>query len=264
MAKDYPRKGTGDFLRKKPAPPNYAGPWVEPERKPEPGPEPQQESKPRPEAETPEQPKRNAKLVNAAKELGAGEYAEAIADTCAEFGIDTPLRQAHFIAQIKVESANFKAVKENLNYRPSTVRKLFGRHRISEAQIQQYAKTRDKKWLFDILYGGRFGKKNLGNTEPGDGSRFIGRGLKQLTGRDNYTRYSQDTYGDDRITKNPELLERSPDVAKSAGWYWKQRGLSKIADKDDIRAMTKAVNGGYNGLEDRKRALKQARILLEV
>lgn len=96
------------------------------------------------------------------------------------------------------------------------------------------------------------GRKDLGNTEKGDGVKFCGRGLIQVTGRANYGRASQALFGDDRLLKTPELLEQPEWAAKSAAWYWSTRNLNALADADRFTDITKAINGGTNGLEDRK------------
>jgi len=95
------------------------------------------------------------------------------------------------------------------------------------------------------------GRKDLGNTQPGDGAKFAGRGLIQITGRNNYGRASQALFGDDRLLKNPELLEQPEWAAKSAVWYWTTRSLNNLADGGQFTDLTKKINGGLNGLDDR-------------
>jgi len=159
----------------------------------------------------------------AAANLGAGKYALALEQACIRFGIVTALQKAHFLAQVAHESDGFRTATE-------------------------YASGR--------AYEGR---KDLGNTQPGDGVRFKGRGLIQLTGRANYHEYSHAMYGDDRCVRNPAMVAELPDAALAAGWYWQSRRLNVLADKDDIRAVTKRINGGYNGLADRQRYLDKAK-----
>lgn len=91
--------------------------------------------------------------------------------------------------------------------------------------------------------------------------RFKGRGLIQLTGRENYPTYSHAIYGDDRCVRSPEMVAKLPDAALAAGWLWKRKALSGLADLDDVVAVTRRINGGTNGLEDRKRRLSQAKKL---
>jgi putative chitinase len=132
-----------------------------------------------------------------------------------EFVIETPLRQAAFLAQVSHESGGFYYVKE--------------------------------------LASGRAyeGRKDLGNIFPGDGVRYKGRGLIQVTGRANYAECSK-ALGEDFI-KAPELLERPVHACRSAAWFWSSRGLNELADERDFRRITRRINGGYNGLEDRLR-----------
>lgn len=163
----------------------------------------------------------------AAAKLGAGRYAQAIEDACIRFGIDTTLRKAHFLAQVAHESGGFRYVREI--------------------------------WGPTAAQRGYEGRADLGNVRPGDGKRFMGRGLIQITGRANYTEYSADMYGDDRCVQEPVMLEMLPDAALCAGWFWQKRGLNRLADIDDIRAVTKRINGGYNGLADRQLWLAKAK-----
>ena len=139
----------------------------------------------------------------------------------ASYGINTPERKRHFLAQMSHESAGFRGMTEMR----------------SDASAE-------RKYGMNTRVG-----KVLGNTEPGDGAKFKGRGYIQLTGRYNYKKYG-DKIGVD-LVNNPELAA-DPDVAlKIAAAYWDSKGLNKLADEDNIRAITKRINGGYNGLKDR-------------
>jgi predicted chitinase len=139
-------------------------------------------------------------------------------DLLKEYGIDTPQRMRHFLAQMGHESGNFKYLKE------------LG----SPGYFNKYE-----------------GRKSLGNTQPGDGARYKGRGIIQLTGRYNYKKYG-DKLGID-LVNNPELAS-NPDVAlRIAAQYWKDKGLNKLADNDDLRGITKRINGGHNGLRHRQK-----------
>ena len=184
----------------------------------------------------------------------AEKFLPFIQGACKAYDITTPQRVAGFLSQIGHESGGLASLQENLNYSVEAILKLFGRHRISEADARLYGRTAtqkaNQKALADILYGGEFGRKNLGNTEPGDGSRFIGRGLKQLTGRSNYKRCG-DAIGTDLIA-NPEKLLEPVNAALSAGWFWSANGLNALADKGDVVAMTKRINGGDIGLVQRQ------------
>ena len=179
---------------------------------------------------------------------------------CKAYGIDTPQRRAGFLSQIGHESAGMSCLQESLNYSVDAILKLFGRHRISEADARRYGRTpaqkADQVALANILYGGAFGAKNLGNTEQGDGWRFRGRGLKQLTGRSNYKRCG-DAIGLDLVGSPNLLLEPGP-AAMSAAWFWHANGLNALADKSDVVAMTKRINGGDIGLPQRQALFKAA------
>ena len=172
------------------------------------------------------------------------------------YGIDTSLRQAHWLAQMAHESAGFRRVRENLNYSVEALLSLFGRHRITHDEAHRYGRKpgqpADAQAIANCLYGGEFGRKNLGNRLDGDGHRFLGRGYKQLTGRDNYARCSAAIYGDTRLVEAPELLEQPEAASLSAAWFWQSRGLNALADADDIESITRKVNGGLIGLAERK------------
>lgn len=145
------------------------------------------------------------------------------------YHINTPLRIAHFMAQLDHESGGFKYTKELGN----------------NAYFDKYE-----------------GRKDLGNTQKGDGARFKGRGFIQVTGRANYTVLSKDTRID--FLNNPELLEQEANAMLSACWFWSKKGLNIFADKDDLLTITKRINGGTNGLEDRRRKLAKWKTLLSV
>lgn len=203
-----------------------------------------------------------------AMKMGASKViAQALEDACIKFGIATQNQKSHFLGQVFVESGGFKTLRESLNYSAEAVTKLFSRSRITLSDAQKYGRTKghpaNQEMLANILYGGAFGAKNLGNTEVGDGWKFIGRGLKQLTGRANYTAYSKAMYGDDRIVKNTVLLEQLPDAALSAGWFWSTKNLGALADANNYEAVTKKINGGLNGYDQRVAATKKAAALFD-
>ena len=171
--------------------------------------------------------------------------------------INTPIRAAHFLGQCTVESGQFTATRESLNYSVERLRALFGPHRITDQQMREFGRTADRpanqKALANILYGGKWGARNLGNIEPNDGWDFRGGGHKQITGRYNWTKFSHEYYGDDRLLTNPALID-TPEVAVASGlWFWSENGLNQIADTGSVKAVTKKVNGGSIGLEERKR-----------
>lgn len=169
------------------------------------------------------------------------------------YEITTPRRVAGFLSQIAHESGKLETLEESLNYSADALIKMFGRHRISEADARKHGRAPGQKAnqeaIANLLYGGVWGKENLGNTQWGDGWRFRGRGLKQLTGRANYTRCGL-AIGED-LANAPERLLMPVNAALSAGWFWKTNGLNEIADRGDVRQMTKVINGGAIGLPER-------------
>ena len=154
----------------------------------------------------------------------AATYVPIINKWSPTFDITTPRRMAHFLAQIAHESAELRYTKE-----------------LASGKAYE-------------------GRKDLGNTQRGDGVRFKGRGLIQITGRANYAAYAK-FCGFDVVAK-PELLEQPLGATKSAMWYWQTHGLNQIADKDDDLAITKRINGGTNGLADRRKYLAMAKRVL--
>lgn len=186
----------------------------------------------------------------------AAPYAVELAKQMAEAGIQAnPRRAASFLGQVHVESGGFRQVVESLNYRAERLKAMFGRHRISLADCDRFGRTKDhpadQVALANLLYGGEWGRRNLGNTEPGDGWRFRGRGLKQLTGRDNYRRCSRAWLGDETLLLHPERLSQPDGAVASAVWFWASRELNAVADRGSVQDVTRVVNGGQIGLQDR-------------
>lgn len=171
-------------------------------------------------------------------------FAEPLTQTCEEFEINTSNRIAAFIAQIAHESGNLKYVKENLNYSADGLRKVFPKYFPNEEISQRY--HRRPEAIANRVYANRMGN---GSEESGDGWKYRGRGLIQITGYDNYSRCMTDLNIDD-----PEYFETPEGATRSAGWFWNVKKLNNIADGgsiDDIKKMTKIINGGFNGLDDR-------------
>ncbi len=182
--------------------------------------------------------------------------------------IDTPLRVAHALAQQSVETGGFSKMVESLNYSVKGVRATFSKARISDADCQRLGRKPGAAALLpaaqeeiaNIVYGGAWGLKNLGNSAPGDGWKFRGRGAKQTTGRSNYGNVMQITGID--VIADPDLLA-DPDMGmRAACIYWEKRNCNDWADKDDVVGLTKAINGGTNGLPERKAALARAKAIL--
>ncbi len=120
------------------------------------------------------------------------------------------------------------------------------------------------KELGGASYFARYeGREDLGNTQPGDGAKFCGRGLIQVTGRANYRRCSVALFGDERLLATPELLEKPEHAVRSAVWYWNKHNLSGLAEADRFTDLTRAINGGTNGLQDRKERYKLALSVLK-
>lgn len=194
---------------------------------------------------------------------------EAAAKYFPQFEINTPLRVAHALAQQSVETRGFDTLVESLNYTIAGLRNTFSRTRISDADCQRLGRdpasapalsAAVQEEIANLVYGGAWGEKNLGNNQPGDGWRFRGRGAKQTTGRANYSDVLAVT-GIDVIT-DPSLIA-DPDLGmRAAGIYWQKRKCNIFADKDDIDGLTRAINGGVNGLVDRTKALARAREIL--
>ena len=207
-----------------------------------------------------------AKAVGISEDLAALWWSP-ITNAMQRYDINTPLRKAHFLAQIGHESNSFKSVSESLNYSVDGLLKTFSRTRISETDAHKYGRTStqpaDQQAIANIVYGGDWGVKNLGNTQPGDGWKFRGRGLIQITGRANYTKLNQ-ALNFDLVNRPERLVEDNLISALAAGWFWDSRGLNSFADRDDILTITKRINGGTNGLEDRKKRLERAKKALGV
>jgi putative chitinase len=172
------------------------------------------------------------------------QWYEALEQLLPDYDINTPLRVAHFVAQCAHESGNFVFIKENLNYRAASLRKTFGKYFPTDELAQQYEKKPER--IANRVYANRMGN---GDEASGDGWRYCGRGLIQLTGKDNYTFFA----GSLGISEPEaaEYLATFEGAAQSACWYWEQNKLNRFADANDVRGLTRAINGGFIGLEDR-------------
>ena len=176
---------------------------------------------------------------------------EALSQLLDDYQIDTPQRQAAFLAQCAHESGGFTAIKENLNYRAVTLRKVFPKYFPTDELAQQYAGRQEA--IANRVYANRMGN---GDEASGDGYRYCGRGLIQLTGKDNYTWFA------DSLGISPEeaseYMATFEGACQSACWFWETNNLNAFADKNDILTMTKRINGGTIGLEDRKKHYEHA------
>ena len=186
------------------------------------------------------------------------QWCNALNEILPEYGIDTPQRVAAFIAQCAHESGNFRALKENLNYRWETLRKLFSKYFPTDDLAKAYAAMPNKQEaIANRIYASRMGN---GDEQSGDGFRFCGRGLIQLTGRDNYTFFAGSL--DIPVEEAAEYLQTFEGAVQSACWFWETNNLNQWADKDDILTLTKRINGGTIGLEDRKKHYEHAKHVL--
>ncbi|WP_058913322.1 glycoside hydrolase family 19 protein [Entomohabitans teleogrylli] len=177
----------------------------------------------------------------------------------AEFGITSPTDQSMFIAQVGHESAGFSRLIESLNYTPEALVATFGRVRITQYQADMLGRVpgrpANQEAIANLVYGGEWGKKNLGNYNAGDGWRYRGRGLIQITGLTNYRSCSA-ALGKDFLLV-PDLLAQDEDAARSACWFYVSRGC--LLYGNDLNKVTRIINGAANGLEDRRQRLAVAR-----
>ena len=167
----------------------------------------------------------------------------------AKNGISTPLRVAHFMAQLEHESG-LRPVAENLNYSAKRLREVFLKYFPTIEKANAYGNNPEK--IANLVYANRMGN---GPEQSGDGWKYRGRGFIQITGKNNYKALSE-AMGIDYLN-NPGWLLREADAMISAVWYWNSINGNKLADADNIKAITKAINGGYNGLEHRTALLKK-------
>ena len=175
-----------------------------------------------------------------------------------KFGVNTPLRLAHFLAQCGHESGGFRLTQENLNYSAKGLMGIFKKYFPTQALADAYARKPEK--IANKVYGNRMGN---GPETSGEGYRFRGRGYIQLTGKQNYTAF--DLAVEDDILANPDLVS-SKHALSSAAWFWKKNGLNLIADtgssSEVVTKITKRVNGGTIGLPDRIKHFKEYHALL--
>jgi putative chitinase len=193
------------------------------------------------------------------------KWLEAVQKTCDEFEINTPQRIASFIAQTAHESGGYTMLTENLNYRAATLAACWPNRFAVLGADKKPIKENGKlvptavanniagkaELIANLVYSSRMGN---GPAESGEGWKYRGRGLKQLTGKDNYTRCGTSLGLD--LVSNPDLLLEPMAASRSAGWFWKSNNLSSFADAGDIKGMTKKINGGFIGLEDREKRYK--------
>ncbi len=172
------------------------------------------------------------------------DWYNALSTLLPDYDINTPKRIAAFIAQCSHESAGFKFLRENLNYRAESLMRVWPRHFPTIEIARQYAHKPEK--IANKAYANRMGN---GDEATGDGWRYLGRGLIQLTGKNNYEAFAESI--ETPLEEIPEYLATFEGAAQSACWFWETNNLNRFADVGDIKGLTKAINGGFIGLEDR-------------
>lgn len=181
------------------------------------------------------------------------QWLEPLVAAFNRYEINTPLRQAAFIGQCQHESGNFRTLQENLNYSKEALCRVWPSRFPTLQDAEPYHRNPEK--IANKVYAGR-----MGNTEEGDGWKYIGRGVIQLTGKTNYT-LAGDALRTDFINTPERVLEPLYAVL-TAGWYWNKRNLNKEADAKDYEGMTKKINGGVIGLVDRIKHIQVAATIL--
>ena len=179
------------------------------------------------------------------------QWHEALDQLLDDYNINTPLRVAHFVAQCAHESGNFVFIKENLNYKAASLMSVFKKYFPTAELASQYANRPER--IANRVYANRMGN---GDEASGDGWLYCGRGLIQLTGKDNYTFFAGSL--DISVEEAAEYLATFEGAAQSACWYWEQNNLNRFADANDTKGLTRAINGGYIGLEDRQKHTEHA------
>lgn len=196
-------------------------------------------------------------MPNAGKNIDT--YLAVINKYLDEFKINTPLRLAHYLAQIAHESGELRYCEENLNYSELNLLRVFPRY-FTASLAKQYAHKPAQ--IGARVYANRMGN---GNEASKEGYLFRGRGLIQITGKSNYKKYNAyltQTGVKVDLLKSPDLLALPVGAVKSSMWFFSTHGCNELADLDDVKAITKVINGGYNGLQARERFLRCAKVQL--
>lgn len=172
------------------------------------------------------------------------EWYDALSVHIPEYDMDTPERLSAFISQCSHESGEFTRLTENLNYRWESLRRVFPKYFPTDDIAKKY--EHNQKAIASRVYANRMGN---GNEASSDGWKYRGRGLIQITGKNNYSAFAE--FIGMSLDDVPDYLESFDGAIVSACWYWKINNLNRFADSEDIKGLTKAINGGYNGLDDR-------------
>ncbi len=197
-------------------------------------------------------------IIPHAKEENIDFYLAALNEQLEKFDINSPLRVCHFLAQIAHESGSFNFRTENLNYSAKALRAVFGKYFATDDDAESCARQPEK--IANIVYASRMGN---GDADSGEGWKYRGRGLIQLTGKDNYEQCGA-AIGLP-LADEPDQVAESADTAVAAAcWFWKLRRLNEAADEDDVELITRRINGGTHGLEDRKEFLERAKKALGI
>ena len=175
------------------------------------------------------------------------DWYQAICDILPEYQIINVYRVASWLSQCGHESGDFKLLQENLNYSAKGLRTVFPKYFLTEEMAMEFQRQPEK--IANKVYGNRMGN---GPEASGEGFKFRGRGIIQITGKDNYKRCSMALYGDERLLDTPELLCEIDGAVRSACWYWNSRNINPDADRQDVVTVTKKINGGTIGIEDRR------------
>ena len=195
-----------------------------------------------------------AQIIKGNKDVS--DWYEALSDILPTYGITSERRVAHFLSQCAHESGNFKRLEENLNYSAKSLRAVFGRYFGSAPKRDADEYHRNPEMIANYVYQDEFRKYKMGNVNEGDGWLFRGRGLKQLTGRENYTRFGKSV--DMSAEEAADYVSTPKGAVESACWFWDANNLNNIADTDNVVKMTKKINGGKIGLEDRQNRYSNA------
>lgn len=193
------------------------------------------------------------KLAACINNSNIDQWYNTIVQTLPEYQIVTVNRVACWLAQMGHESGDFKFLVENLNYSAKGLRATFGKYFPTDQLARQYERQPEK--IANRVYANRLGN---GSEQSGDGWKFRGRGLIQVTGKNNYTDCSNTLYGDPKIlVDDPTILSETDGAVRSACWFWNSRNLNSWADSLDNTTLTKKINGGTNGLDDRNQRLQR-------
>lgn len=188
------------------------------------------------------------------------EWYEVLTKVLPRYNIDTKIRVASFVSQCAHESYDFTRLEENLNYSKRALETVFSRYFGETPKRDAADYARKPKKIANYVYMDEYRTYKLGNVHPGDGWRFRGKGLKQVTGRSNVTRFAHSI----GITAEEasEYLLTKQGALHSACWFWESRNLNKVADTSDVVKLSKIINGGTNGLDDRARRFNDAMSIL--